>query len=39
MASVVQDNYDRGPKDHINLRISHSGSKAQYRGYTRNDAM
>ena len=25
----------RGPKDHINLRMSHSGSKAQYEGDTR----
>ena len=23
---------DRGPKDHINVRILHSGSKAQYKG-------
>ena len=26
----------RGPKDHINIRISHSGKKAQYGGDTRN---
>ena len=25
-----------GPKDHINIRISHFGSKAQYTGDTRN---
>ena len=27
--------YNRGPKDHINVRISHSGSKAQNKGDTR----
>ena len=26
---------DRGPKDHVNTSISHSGSKAQYREDTR----
>ena len=26
----------RGPTDHINIRSSHSGCKAQYRGDTRN---
>ena len=26
----------RGPKVHINTRISHAGSKAQYKGDTRN---
>ena len=25
----------RGPEDHINTRISHSGSKAQYKGASR----
>ena len=28
--------FGRGPKDHINMRISHSGSKDQYKGDTRN---
>ena len=27
---------DRGPKDHVNIRISHSGSAARYMGDTRN---
>ena len=26
----------RGPKDHINITISHSGSRGQYEGDTRN---
>ena len=26
----------RGPEDHTNIRISYSGSKAQYKGDTRN---
>ena len=30
---------DRGPKDHINTRISHSGSKAQYKGDIRYDGL
>ena len=25
-----------GPKDYINIRISHSGSKAKHKGHTRN---
>ena len=25
-----------GPKDHISIRISHSGAKARYKGDTRN---
>ena len=28
-----------GPKDHIDIRISHSGSKALISGYTRNTAL
>ena len=28
-----------GPKDHINIRISHPGSRAQYRGNTRNHGL
>ena len=31
--------YFRGPKDHINIRISHSGSRAHYRGDARNDSL
>ena len=27
------------PKDHIDIRISHPGSKAQYKGDTRNHAV
>ena len=30
------DHPSRGPKDHINRRISHSGSKDQHKGETRN---
>ena len=26
----------RGPRHHINIRISHPGSKAQYKGHARN---
>ena len=29
----------RGPSDHTKTKISHSGSKAQYKGYTRNHAL
>ena len=29
----------RDPKDHINIRISHSGCKAQYEGDTRNTVL
>ena len=29
----------RGPKEHINTRISHSGSKAQYEGDARNHVL
>ena len=29
----------RGPKDHINTRILHSGSRAQYDGYNGNHAL
>ena len=29
----------RGPKDHINIRIRHSGSKAQYQGDTGNHGL
>ena len=29
----------RGPKDHINRRILHSGSKAQYKRHTRNSVL
>ena len=35
--SRTQEKYHiRGLKDHINIRISHSGSRAQYKGDTRN---
>ena len=27
---------DRGPSDYINIRISHSGSEAEFKGDTRN---
>ena len=27
---------NRGPKDHLNITISHSGSKAEIKGDTRN---
>ena len=29
----------RGPADHINIRISHSGSKGQHKGDTRNHGL
>ena len=30
---------DRGPKDHINMRISHSGSEAQHKWDIKNHAL
>ena len=29
----------KGPKDHINIRIWHAGSKAQYKGDTKNHSL
>ena len=29
----------RGPEDHINIRISHSGSRARYEGHARNHVL
>ena len=37
-ATLVQAN-NRGYKGHMNIRISHSGSKAQYKGDTRNHGL
>ena len=31
-AASLELAHHRGPKDHINIRISHSGLKAQYKG-------
>ena len=38
LSILVADSFHlaKGPKDHINTRISHSGSKAQHKGETRN---
>ena len=33
----VHDLMGQGPKDHLNMRISHSGSEAQYKGDTINN--
>ena len=35
-ALILVYDVNKGPKKHINVRISHSGSQAQYVGYTRN---
>ena len=33
------ENFSLGPRDHVNIRISPSGSKAQYSGDTGNTAL
>ena len=38
-ASELSEGCLKGPKDHINIRISHSGSKAQYEGATRSHGL
>ena len=39
ISRLLQAALIRGPKDHINRRISHRGAKAQYEGYTRNHGL
>ena len=34
-----KDKFDRGPKDHINTMISHTGSKAKFKRDTRSHGL